>query len=244
MIYVTVATLAFKFVICAVILYFIYYIYTEYIEKYIKYTVEKVAPQTDSRFTNKQFSKEFLKKAEKIHESNLKYNVRKTELYNMAKKRAILTNKPLMIIGDPMNGSFLNRTYNYPVYGTPYGYGDVCIDLSGCPENPGPGTSIKSKLEDVIGNFNSDSYVIFISQTLEYIDPDSLKYTLKELIRVSKGDLFIVNMNYDADTYSDRFGTFTRKTYFTKVPPYDNEIEYYFMNDKVKKYTIKLDSVL
>jgi hypothetical protein len=241
--YVTVAMLAVKFVIFLVIIYYINKYYTIYLEEHVRYITEKAVSKPSSQFANKHFSKEFLKKAKKIHDSNNKYNVRKTDIYNMAKKRAFLTKKPLMVIGDPMNGSALNRTYNYPVYGTPYGYGDVCIDLSGCPENPGPGISIKSKLENVIGNFDSSSHVIFISQTLEYIDPKYLNYTLKELIRVSKGDLFIVDMNYEADTYSDRFGTFTRKTYFTKVPPYDNEIEYYFVNNKNKKYTINLNSI-
>lgn len=236
--------LAAKLFFIAVAMICTYLFYTFYIEKHVILAVETTASPKSSKFTDKEYSKEFLKKAADIHKSNLKYNARKTEIYNMAKQRAILTNKPLMVIGDPMNGSALNRKYNYPVYGTPYGYGDVCIDLSGCPENPGPGISIKSKLENTIGSFNTDSHVIFISQTLEYVDPNYLNYTLKELVRVSKGDLFIVDMNYDADTYNDRFGTFTRKTYFTKVPPHNNEIEYYFVNNKEKKYTINLNSAL
>lgn len=194
-----------------------------------------------SLFENKSFTKRFLKKAKNVHESNKKYNVRKTEIYNLAKKRALETGKPLMVIGDPMNGSHLNRTYNYPVYGPPYGYGDLCIDLSGCPENPGPGTSIKSKLENVIDKFDYDSHVIYISQTIEYLDPRVLEYTLKHLIRVSNGDLFIVHMNYDNDTYTDRNGTFTSNSVFYKVPPYDKVIQYSYSKNKNKIYTIFLD---
>lgn len=235
------AKLFFKFLICVAIIYCIYYLYTEYIEEYIKYVVEKVAPtpKPASNFTNKKFTKEFLKKAEKIHKGNLKYNVRKTEIYNMARKRALETGKKLMVIGDPMNGSVLNRTYNYPVYGPPYGYGDLCIDLSGCPENTGK--SIKSKLEDVIDTFDTDSYVIYISQTLEYLDTNVLEDTLKHLIRVSNGDLFIVHMNYDNDTYKDRNRTFTSNTTFYKVPPHDKIIKYSFNKDKNKTYTIYLN---
>lgn len=175
----------------------------------------------------------YLKKAQKVHNENSIYNDRKTYIYNLAKQRSKETNKPLMVIGDPKNGSYLNRTFNYPVYGTPYGYGDLCIDLSGCPENKG--NSLKTKLEDIIDKFNTNSYVIYISQTLEYLDPKVLEYTLKHLIRVSNKDLFIVNMDYDGDIYSDRFDTFSRNIYFTKVPPDYDIIEYYYINSTDKK---------
>jgi hypothetical protein len=180
----------------------------------------------------------YLIKAREVHIENSIYNDRKTCMYNLAKQRSIYTKKPLMVIGDPKNGSYLNRTYNYPVYGTPYGYGDLCIDLSGCPENTGH--SLKTKLEDIIDKFNTNSYVIFISQTLEYLDPTVLENTLKHLIRVSNKDLFIVNMNFDADIYKDRFDSFTSNTYFTKVPPINDIIEYYYLNNKNILYSIDL----
>jgi hypothetical protein len=111
--------------------------------------------------------------------------------------------------------------------------------MGGCRENKG--NSIKSKLEDIIHKFHTNSYVIYISQTLEYIDPKLLNYVLKELIRVSNKDLFIVNMTFDNDSYTDRTGTFTRKTYFTKTPPEYNVIEYHDLDNKYKKHIIYLD---
>ena len=168
-----------------------------------------------------------------------KVQKRKSYIYKLAKKRANETNKSLMVIGDPLNGSFFHRYFTHKIIGTPYDYGDICIDMSGCPENKGD--SIKSKLEDVIYKFHTNSYVIFISQTLEYIDPKILDYVLKELIRVSNKDLFIVNMDFDNDSYNDRYNTFIRHTYFTKTPPEYNVIEYYNLDEKSKKNIIYLN---
>lgn len=176
--------------------------------------------------------------AKKVHNDNSIINDRKTYIYNLAKQRSIETNKPLMVIGDPKNGSYLNRIYNYPVYGTPYGYGDLCIDLDGCPENKG--NNLKTKLENIIDKFNTNSYVIYISQTIEYLEPKVLENTLRHLIRVSNKDLFIVNMNYDGGSYNDRFNTFNRYTYFTKTPPNNYIIEFYYLNNKNIIFSIDL----
>ena len=164
---------------------------------------------------------------------------RKSLIYKLAKKRADETNKLFMVIGDPLNGSFFHRYFTHIILGPPYDYGDIIIDISGCPENKGH--SIKSKLENVIHKFHTNSYVIFISQTLEYIDPKLLNFVLKELIRVSNKDLFIVNMTFDNDSYNDRYDNFIRHTYFTKAPPEYNVIEYYNLDDKYKKHIVYLD---
>lgn len=169
-----------------------------------------------------------------------KVQKRKSYIYKLAKKRTDETNKLLMVIGDPINGSFFHRYFTHKILGPPYDYGDVSIDISGCPENKGH--SIKSKLENVIHKFHTNSYVIYISQTLEYIDPKLLNYVLKELIRVSNKDLFIVNMNFDNDSYNDRYDTFIRYTYFTKTPPEYNVIEYYNLDNKYKKNIVYLDN--
>jgi hypothetical protein len=170
---------------------------------------------------------------------NTKLYKRKTYIYNLAKKCAYIKNKQLMVIGDPANGDIYNRNVVYPIVGYPYGYGDLCIDLSGCPENPN--NSIKSKLEDIIGTFEDNSYVIYISQTLEYINPNVFNYVINELKRVSGNDLFIVNMDYDSNSYTDRYNTFDRHTYITKAPPNYNFIEYYHFNNKNKIFTINLN---
>ena len=88
------------------------------------------------------------------------------------------------------------------------------------------GNSIAGKLEDIIPDFEDNSYVIFTSQLVEYIDNDLLDNVLRNLIRVSGGDLFMVNMNYKDDSYIDSLGKFIRKNYIYKCPPEYDYIEY------------------
>lgn len=169
-----------------------------------------------------------------------KVQKRKTKIYNLAVNKANKTNKLLMVIGDPNNGSFFHRYFTHIIFGIPYGYGDLCIDLN--INNKYKGNTINAKLEDVINTFHTNSYVIYISQTLEYIDSNKLNYVLKELIRVSNNDLYIVNMIFDNDSYYDYHDKFIRKTYFTKTPPEYNVIEYYNLDNKNKRYIIYLDN--
>lgn len=150
---------------------------------------------------------------------------RKTDYYKLALQKSIETGKPLLVIGDPESGAPINRHIMHSLIGTPYEYGDLCIDLTGCPKNPN-GKSIKGKLENIIPNFDDNSYVIFTSQLVEYIDNNLLDNVLQHLIRVSGGDLFMVNMNYRNDSYTDSLGVFVRKNYILKCPPEHNYIEY------------------
>lgn len=172
----------------------------------------------------------------------ISYNIqkRKHDIYQLAKDVANKKDKLLMVIGDPLNGSLPHRYFTHKVFGPPYGYGDLCIDLNGCPENTD--NSIKSKLEDIIYKFHTNSYVIYISQTLEYIDPHHLQFVLKHLSRVSNNDLFIVNMTFRNDQYSDRHQRFKRQTVFTKTPPEYDIIEYYHIDQPDKKYIFKLNN--
>jgi hypothetical protein len=151
---------------------------------------------------------------------------RKVDYYNLALQKSIETGKPLFVIGDPESGSLFNRTI-HKIIGIPYGYGDLCTDLTGCPKNPS-GNSIKGKLEEILteSSFTDNSYVIYTSQLIEYIDNDKLDDVLLNLIRISGGDLYIVNMNYSNDSYTDSLGLFVRKNYIQKCPPEFDYIEY------------------
>lgn len=75
--------------------------------------------------------------------------------------------------------------------GRDYECGDVCLDLTGCPQCP---NQIKDDLLESLKKMERDSLVIYISCTLEYML--DLKSTIKELERVSGSpeNLFIVNV--------------------------------------------------
>lgn len=160
-----------------------------------------------------------------LQQINSPLRKRKTDYYKLALQRSIETGKPLMVIGDPESGAPLNRHVIHNIIGTPYEYGDLCVDLTGCPKNPSK-NSIKGKLEDIISSFADNSYVIFSSQLIEYIDNDLLDDVLLNLIRVSGGDIFMVNMNYIDDAYTDSLEVFIRKNNISKCPPEFDYIEY------------------
>ncbi len=111
--------------------------------------------------------------------------IKRRIVYQKAKKRAKLTGKKLLVIGDPYNGIASKST------GIDYSCGDVCIDLTGCPACP---ESIKGRLEDTIGKLKMDEYVIYISCVLEYVD--DLDYINTFLNKVKPEDLFVVNVEW------------------------------------------------
>lgn len=162
---------------------------------------------------------------------------RKSYYYNLALQKSIETNKPLLVIGDPENGSSYNRHVIYRLFGVPYGYGDLCIDLSGCPKN-NISKSIKGKVENILPYLLDNSYVIFTSQLIEYVDHDKIDNVINDLIRVSNGDLFIVNMKYKGDTYLDNSGIFVPKNYIIKAPPEFDYIEYSKYSDESEQSKI------
>jgi hypothetical protein len=111
--------------------------------------------------------------------------IKRRIVYQKAKKRARLTGKKLLVIGDPYNGIASKST------GIDYSCGDICIDLTGCPMCP---ESVKGRLEDTIGTLKMDDYIIYISCVLEYVD--DLEYINKFLDKTSKEDLFVVNVEW------------------------------------------------
>lgn len=96
--------------------------------------------------------------------------------YNKAVARSQETGKPLLVVGAPDGGVTAG-----------YGCGDVTIDVAGsaCPTTISHDITTRMPFED-------DSHVIFVSCVLEYVsDADA---ALKELRRVSGGDLFAVRV--------------------------------------------------
>jgi hypothetical protein len=111
--------------------------------------------------------------------------VKRRVMYKRAKERAKKTGKKLLVIGDPHNGIASKTT------GCDYGCGDVCLDLTGCPNCP---VSIKGRLEDTIGTINLDEHIVFISCVLEYVD--DLDFIKNHLDKMDQNDLFVVNVEW------------------------------------------------
>ena len=146
---------------------------------------------------------------------------RRIQIYNLAQNKAKETGKRLFVIGDPKND-------NTSIDGkADYGCGDICLDkTTGCDICP---QGVKADIGDYLPNLPDNSYVIFVSCVLEYVD--DFEEVKKELFRVSGGDLFVVNLEpYTLKTtffpnlgYGDKF---KRKRIIYNAPPYGKEIKY------------------
>lgn len=150
------------------------------------------------------------------------------DMFNLAKKRARNTGKKLLVIGDPNEGT-LNGIING------YDCGDICLDIKGCRNCKHDVIIIKGRLEENLPHFRNNSVVIFESETLEYIDKQSMEYVIKELYRISNGDIFTVHAqsgNAVLVKYINFFYTIFNKfkgtsvvpvrRRFTTYPPYGN----------------------
>lgn len=146
---------------------------------------------------------------------------RRKKYYKLAKNISNNKNKPLMVIGDPYTGNFITRLL------PKYECGDICIDISGCNKCP---KSIKEKIENVLPYMKSNSYVIYISCVLEFVD--NIKEVIRELVRVSGGDLYInyVKRPYFLvkiiPGYYDGYKYFKFKNILLEAPPEHSNIKY------------------
>lgn len=100
-------------------------------------------------------------------------------VYALARKRATLLGRPLVVVGDPFNGV----TAGYPC-------GDITVDL--CPSGKCP----RSIAADITKSLPlpSDSAVVFVACVLEYVS--DVNAAMRELSRVagSRDNLFIVRV--------------------------------------------------
>ena len=132
---------------------------------------------------------------------------RRRDVFNLASRRAAETGKRLIVVGDP-DGGIVNR-----FIGRDYDCGALCIDRIGCLSCP---EYITGRLEDVLPQLDTNSAVIYVSMTLEYVD--DIDKVLSELTRVSGGDLFVATVSpYTLTSY---FYPGARRQ-FTKAPPDD-----------------------
>lgn len=111
--------------------------------------------------------------------------------FQMAAQRAEELGVPLLVVGDPDTG-FVTQ-----FFGRDYECGNVCTDLTGCPSCP---TGIVGPLEQVLPQLPSQSHVIYVSCTLEYVT--DLPAVIQQLERVSvPGGLFVVRVEHPHSTW-------------------------------------------
>lgn len=154
------------------------------------------------------------------------YTHRKNHMYTRALTMSKTMNKPLMVVGDPRTGTARN-TATVIAEMDRYGYGDVCVDLTGCPFAPPSTRKHKGDLLQFLNELGDDTHVIFISEVLEYLD--NIDVVINALYRVSGGHLYIVKCGlWYPQTYPDKSGRrFHMKQRITHAPPYHDRIRYY-----------------
>lgn len=155
---------------------------------------------------------------ELLHDVLRNYNRKKN--YMKAVELAKEKQKKLLVIGDPHNG----RASNF--YGPQYMPGDVTIDLAGCEHNIC--NSIKRDACSVLQEMASNSCVIYVSCTLEYIP--HVQETMREIRRVSGNDYVITHVHpctLTAWCYS-RNSTRVFNVIFKTIP----DLIYYDVNSK------------
>lgn len=153
----------------------------------------------------------------------LKRKFTRRQTFKAARDRAAATKKKLLVIGDPDNGFFNSIT------GKDYEYGDVCIDLTGCPNAPKDAVVYKDVVQ-ALPEVNLDEYVIFESCVFEYID--DMEKVKKTLQRVAPENLFCVQVEpYSLAAYI--YPGFLMgddsipKRIFTAYPPFDAKVDWF-----------------
>lgn len=81
----------------------------------------------------------------------------------------------MLVVGDPMGG----MTH------ADYGYGDFCIDLTGCPDAPANVKTAKVDLNTDAIPAPDDSHVVFVCYVIECVE--NIEHAWKEILRVAGG---------------------------------------------------------
>jgi hypothetical protein len=91
-----------------------------------------------------------------------------------ARRRADKLGRKLVVIGDP-GGGVTHQTYDDA-------YGDVCIDLTGCPKAPSNVVRLALDVSTSIP-LESDAYVVFVCYVLELVPEIDNAYA--EILRIA-----------------------------------------------------------
>lgn len=90
--------------------------------------------------------------------------------YRDAQRAAKKNGKPLLVVGRPILKS--------------HGWGDVCLDLVGCPEAPA-GVGVKGDIRDMSMFKNLQFGAVFVGEVIECLDAAGMKKAIDELYRVA-----------------------------------------------------------
>jgi hypothetical protein len=142
-------------------------------------------------------------------------NYKRYKYFILAKNKSFETKKKLLVVGCPNNGglsSYIGNIFNV------YNCGDIVIDIDDCMCS----NHIKSDIYDYLKNRNTNEYVIFISVTLEYIK--NIEEVIKEILRVSGGDVYIVNIEIPIERLGLNLGKYNKYIRYWRIkgpPQYD-----------------------
>ena len=142
--------------------------------------------------------------------------IKRRQIFKLAQQRSKQTGLPLLVVGDPYNG----MTSKYS--GIDYSCGDLCLDINGCPQ-------CEHKLKMALEDFTDfQSYIVFISCTLEYVN--DLPLICKRLEKMNYENLFVVHIEPYSLTnwlYPNFItGEPPNKYIITVAPPFSRKIEY------------------
>ena len=109
-------------------------------------------------------------------------------IYKKAVKQAKNTGKPLLVIGNPLGGS-TDR-----IFGQSHGSGDLCIDITGC--NGASSINYKMKAHELLRKLQDNSFIIYSSMVLEYVDEEDIDETIYHILRVggSPDNIFLIQI--------------------------------------------------
>jgi len=144
-------------------------------------------------------------------------NYKRYKYYNDAKQKSIEKNKKLLVVGCPNNGGISSKIGNFFNI---YKCGDLTIDIEKCNCSNFEQNDLYMSLK----NKKNNEYVIFISVTLEYIK--DIEKVIKEIERVSGGDIYIVNIDIPIENLGLNLGKYNKFTRYWKISIDNNKIIY------------------
>ena len=74
-----------------------------------------------------------------------------------------------------------------------YGFGDECLDITGCPNAPAGVRTYKGMVEDILPTLDLSERVVFLSCVLEQVD--RIDEVLNILNAMDAKDLYVVNVH-------------------------------------------------
>ena len=131
--------------------------------------------------------------------------------YRWARARADALERPLIVVGDPVAGATCR------MFGAASGYGDVCMDLTGCPEAPSGVERVGGDARAALAKRPANSAIVFVSFVLEYVDDPAALYAEAKRVAGGTANLRVLTvhpytlcaMDYAEETYATKWRIFS-----------------------------------